>query len=52
MKDAGGKHGISFALDDAVDEIGLFGNQNSACRLRDAKTIAVLEERFGLSTSP
>ena len=39
-------------VDDAVDEVGLFANQNSACRLRDAKTIAVLEERFGLSASP
>ena len=38
-------------VDDAVDEVGLFANQNSACRLRDAKTVAVLEERFGLSTS-
>lgn len=39
------------AADDAVDEVGLFANQNSACRLRDAKTVALLEERFGLSTS-
>ena len=38
-------------VDDAVDEVGLFANQNSACRLRDAKTVAVLEERFGVSTS-
>jgi hypothetical protein len=39
-------------VDDAVNEPGLFTSGNSACRLRDTKTIAVLEERFGLSTSP
>jgi hypothetical protein len=38
--------------DEAVDELGLFANTNSACKLRDAKTIAMLEERFGLPANP
>ena len=39
-------------VDDAVNEPGLFTSGNSACRLRDSKTVAVLEERFGLAISP
>ena len=33
----------------AVSELGLFANQNSACKLRDSKTLARLYEVFGLS---
>jgi hypothetical protein len=36
-------------LKEAIFDPALFANQNSACRLRDAHTVAVLTARFGLA---
>jgi hypothetical protein len=35
--------------DKAISELGLFANQNSACKLRDPKTLGRLYDVFGLS---
>jgi hypothetical protein len=35
-------------IEEAYSETGLFGNQNSACKLRDEVTIEKVSERFGV----
>jgi len=36
--------------EEAIKEPGLFANQHSTCRLQDEHTLAVLTERFGLTS--
>jgi hypothetical protein len=37
-------------IGEAFHEPGLFGNQNSACKLRDQRTIDRVSEHFGIAT--
>lgn len=41
---------MSVPLGSAIKESGLFASQVTVCKLRDERTIKVVEERFGLAT--
>lgn len=42
------KWDVAVSQDEAVNEPGLFASQVTACKLRDERTIELVEERFGL----